>query len=106
MFATSLKSQLSVHTLHADLHSDYREGHFRKPALLKVYHEIARALDEIRMAALALLYLSTTIDHIDHRIPQMGLQCSYGVTGSALLLIKSHWRDRLKMRTRKEHFRR
>ena len=47
------------------------------------------------MAALVLLDLSAAFDVIDHKILQMRLEYSYGVTGSALSWIKSYLSDRL-----------
>jgi len=49
---------LSSHRLHDNLQSAYRIGHSTETALLKVYHDIAEALDRKCMAALLLLSMS------------------------------------------------
>ena len=62
--------------------------------LLEAHHDIVEALDKKCMAALVLLDLSA-FDVIDHRILQMSLEYSYGVTRSALSWIKSYLSDRV-----------
>jgi hypothetical protein len=93
--AARLEGHLSTHKLHDDLQSAYRKDHSTETALLKVHHDIAAALDKKCMAALVLLDLSAAFDVIDHRILQMRLEYSYGVTGSALSWIKSYLSDRI-----------
>jgi len=77
---------LSSHRLHDNLQSAYRTGHSTETALLKVHHDIAKALDRKCMAALVLLDLSAAFDVIDHKILQTRLEHSFGVTGKCPLL--------------------
>ena len=84
MIATRLEGNLSTNKLHDDLQSALREDHSTETAFLKVHHDIAEALHQKCMAALVLLDLSAAFHIIDHRILQVRLEYSYGVTGSAL----------------------
>ena len=86
LVAKRLETHLSSHRLHDNLQSAYRTGHSTETALLKVHHDIAEALDRKCTAALVLLDLSAAFDVIDHKILQMCLEHSFGVTGSALSL--------------------
>ena len=94
LVAKRLMTHLSSHRLHDTLQSAYRTGHSTQTVLLKVHHDSAEALDVKYMAALVLFDLSAAFNIIDHKILQMRLEHSLGVTGSALSWIKYYMSDR------------
>ena len=61
-----------------DLQSVYRSGHSTETAvLLMILSDVLMVVDERNMAALALLYLSSAFDSIDHDTLLQRLQTSY-----------------------------
>ena len=70
--------------------SAYRPGHSTETNFLKVYIDIAVALDEGSMTALIMLDLSSTFDVIDHPILLKHLEFSLGIKEKALTWVKSY----------------
>ena len=87
-------SQISEHldksNLRSPLQSAYRKGHSTETALLRIQNDILRSLDKSRGVLLVLLDLSASFDTIDHAILASRLQQRIGITGSALMWIKSY----------------
>ena len=87
-------SQISEHldknNLWSPLQSVYRKGHSTETALLRIQNDILRSLDKSRGVLLVLLDLSAAFDTIDHEILAFRLQQRIGITGSALMWIKSY----------------
>ena len=76
--------------LHDPLQSAYRKQHSPETALIKIQHDIVKALDSGRVAALVLLDLSAAFDTIDHAILLERLKETHGISGDALLWVASY----------------
>ncbi|CAC5408146.1 unnamed protein product [Mytilus coruscus] len=63
-----LENDINSHSLHDSVQSAYRACHSTETALLRVYHDIAYALDNNSCAVLLMLDLSAAFDDIDHQI--------------------------------------
>lgn len=62
--------------------------------LLRFHHDITSALDKGMCVVLLMLDLSAAFDVIDHTIPINRQEFSFGITGAALLWIRSYLSDR------------
>jgi hypothetical protein len=92
--AKQLESHLDANRLHDDFQSAYRPRHSTETALLRVYQDIAAALDSNSCVVLVMLDLSAAFDVIDHPILLKRLEHSYGISGSALAWLKSYVSNR------------
>ena len=74
--------------------SAYKAGHSYETALLRVYNDIVITIGKGNRLFLVLLDLSAAFDTIDHDNLFMILERFVGISGSALLLIKSFFSGR------------
>ena len=89
-----LETHLLAYDLHDNLQSAYRTGHSTETALIRVFNDIAVALDQKCTAALVMLDLSAAFDTIDHDILFNRMEYSYGLSGNALSWIQSYLSER------------
>ena len=89
-----LENHLASNYLHDRVQSAYRAGHSTETALLRVHHDITRALNKNRCAVLVMLDLSAAFDVIDHTILRKRLEYSFGISGGALQWLLSYLQDR------------
>ena len=89
---------MSIHKnnndLEVPLQSAYRQHHSTETALLKVQNDILRSLDKGECVFLVLLDLSAAFDTVDHQTLQDCLKNTFGISGAALLWLKSYMSDR------------
>ena len=64
--ASRLSTHINENNLAEPMQSAYRPGHSTETALLHVYNNILRAVDEQKAVALVLLDLSAAFATIDH----------------------------------------
>jgi hypothetical protein len=77
------------------LQSAHRKHHSTdETALLKILDDLSRSIDDWRSAVLVGLDLSAAFDTIEHDILIERLRSVFGVTGSALMWVETHLRDR------------
>ena len=81
---------VSRNSLHPLIQSGYRKYHSTETALIKLFNDIGCSLDDGHHAILILLDLSCAFDTIDHEILITRLQARFGITGNALLWLKSY----------------
>jgi len=74
--------------------SAYRMYHSTETALLKVQNDILLAMEEQKVSALALLDLSAAFDTVDHVVLIDRLETFFGLSETALSLVKSYLTDR------------
>lgn len=74
--------------------SAYRRFHSTETALLKVFSDICRAIDDGNTCLLGLLDLSSAFDTVDHNILLARLEVNFGITGTALQWFRSYLTDR------------
>ena len=74
--------------------SAYRKNYSTETALLKVQNDILMSMDKQEVILLVLLDLSSAFDTIDHKLMLDTLEFDFGVTGKALLWLKSFLSDR------------
>ena len=74
--------------------SAYRKNYSTETALLKVQNDILMSMDKQEIILLVLLDLSSAFDTIDHKLMLDTLEFDFGVTGKALLWLKSFLSDR------------
>ncbi len=92
--ATRLEAHLQLNALHDPYQSAYRKFHSTETALLRVYTDIASALDRGSTAVLLMLDLSAAFDTIDHRILLNRLDYSFGIQGTAKKWFSSYLTER------------
>ena len=80
------KFQLVLHT--------YKAHHSTETALLRVFNDILFSIDQGGGEILVLLDLSSTFDTIDHVVLFDLWQDTFGISGTALSLLKSYLHDR------------
>ena len=74
--------------------SAYRRFHSTETALLKIQNDLLLSANKQKTSALILLDLSAAFDTIDHSILLSRLTSFYGISGSALDLVRSYLTDR------------
>ena len=74
--------------------SAYKANHSTETALLRVYNDMLISIDHSRGATLVLLDLSSAFDTIDHEVLFNIWQDTFGISGSALSLLKSYLHGR------------
>ena len=91
-------SQLQVHVDACKLlppqQSAYRRGHSTETALVKVYSDLVRALDDGHQAVLALLDMTAAFDTVDHSILLQRLYHTFRITDGALDWFTSYLSNR------------
>ena len=87
---TRFEQYLETNSLFDKMHLAYRECHSTETAMLRVHHDIATELDSNCCAVLVMLDLSAAFNTIDHPILIDQLEYSFGITGSALMWMKSY----------------
>ena len=80
--------QLTDHLLRNNLiepfQSAYRPNDSMETALLRLFNDILRSMDQRKITVLVLLDLSAAFDTVDHQILLHRLQSRFGVTGVVL----------------------
>ena len=89
-----LIEHLDNNQLQKEFQSAYRAKHSTETALLKVRNDITMAIDTGQSAMLVLLDLSATFDTVEVDTLIRTLQNHFGVTGSAIDLLRSYMIDR------------
>ena len=93
-YCSILVEHLGLNGLLGKFQSAYRKSHSTETALTRVINDILRAVDKDGGAILILLDLSAAFDTIDHDKLLHLLETSFGVTGLALLWVKSYLTER------------
>ena len=90
--------QMNQHMTENDLHesnqSAYRKNHSTETALLKIFNDILCAVDSKQCVLLVLLDLSAAFDTVEHSILFQRMEQSFGISGDALLWLKSYFANR------------
>ena len=89
-----IKEHLVANNLEDEFQSAYRIGHSTETALLRVHHDIVKALDNKSSVVLMMLDQSAAFDLIDHEILFRRLSFTYGISGMSLDWLKSYMFDR------------
>ena len=84
-------STMSVHQ------SAYRKHHSTETALIKVYNDLLKAIDNEQMSNLCLLDLTAAFDSVDHELLLAQLKRTFGVRGRVLAWLKSYLIDHTTM---------
>lgn len=92
--SSRIEHHLNTNNLMDRKQSAYRSCHSTETAMLKVHHDVVKALDNNCCCILVMLDLSAAFDVIDHQILFRRLEFSYGITSSALSWIQSYLSDR------------
>jgi hypothetical protein len=92
--STQLTGYLESNHLLPIAQSAYRRFHSTETALLKVFSDLSKAVDDGNVCLLGLLDLSAAFDTVDHEILLSRMELSYGITGPALAWLNSYLTDR------------
>jgi len=74
--------------------SAYRHCHSTETALLKVFSDLCRAVDDGNICLLGLLDMTAAFDTVDHNILLKRMEVTFGITGKALEWFTSYLSDR------------
>ena len=74
--------------------SAYRANHSTETALLRVFNDILRSMDQQKVTTLVLLDLSAALDKVDHNIPLHRLHTRFGISGTVLDWFKDYLSNR------------
>ena len=74
--------------------SAYRANHSTETALLRVFNDILRSMDQQKVTILVLLDLSAAFDTVDHNILLHRLHTRFGISGTALDWFKDYLSNR------------
>uniref|UniRef100_A0A669CA98 Reverse transcriptase domain-containing protein n=1 Tax=Oreochromis niloticus TaxID=8128 RepID=A0A669CA98_ORENI len=91
---TQLMDYLNDSQLSAIFQSGFKPFHSMKTALVKVMNDILIATDHGKYAVLVLLDMTAAFDTVDHDLLISRLQHCVGISGSALLWLKSYLLNR------------
>ena len=72
----------------------YRVGHSTETALVKVQSDILLNMDQQKVSQLVLIDLSSACDTMDHDILLNIMNCTFGVSGTALRWFNSYHQSR------------
>jgi len=93
-----IADQLNVFLMSSDalpvFQSAYRPCHSTETALLKVFTDLCRAVDDGNICLLGFLDMSAAFDTVDHDILLKRLETTFGITGIALRWFTSYLTDR------------
>lgn len=92
--ASRLLDHMKENGLLDRMQSAYRSGHSTETALLKVYNDITRSIDNGNGVYLILLDLSAAFDTVDHQILLSFLRDHIGLGGHAFSMFQSYLQDR------------
>lgn len=92
--ATQITGYFESNHLLPTAQSAYRRFHSTETALLKVFSDLSKAVDDGNVCLLGLLDLSAAFDTVDHEILLSRLELSYGITGPSLAWLNSYLSDR------------
>ena len=92
--ADQLHHHLQNNNLYARMQSAYRKYHSTETAIIRVYNDILRAIDDHQDVILVLLDLSAAFDTIDHQILIDRMCNRFGIQGTALSWFKSYLQHR------------
>ncbi|XP_030834146.1 uncharacterized protein LOC115921145 [Strongylocentrotus purpuratus] len=88
--AKRLTSHLQEYDLHETMQSSYKRLHSVETALLKIYNDILRAVDNKKADMVIILDLSAAFDTIDHTVLLQRLQRDLKVDDTALEWFRSY----------------
>ncbi len=91
--SSQLYSFLAKDDICEDFQSGFRPSHSTETALIRVTNDMCFSSDRGCISLLALLDLNAAFDTIDHNILLNRLENFVGISGSALLLLKSYLSD-------------
>ena len=94
--AKRLNAHIEEHLLsnHVGLQSAYKRFHSTETALLKIHNDVICNMDNGKVTALTLLYLSAAFDTIDHSTLLERLHVHFGISGTVLQWFKSYISNR------------
>jgi len=92
--AGQLNGFLNITNTLPSTQSAYRKFHSTETALLKVFSDLCKAVDDGNTCLLGLLDLSSAFDTVDHNILLTRLDVSFGVKSTALEWFQSYLTDR------------
>ena len=75
-------------------HVCFRANHSTETALLRVFNDILRSMDQQKVTILVLLDLSAAFDTVDHNILLHRLHNRFGISGTALDWFKDYLSNR------------
>lgn len=101
--AAQLHRYLEQHELYTNMQSAYRRYYSTETALVYVYNDMLRALDDGNEAILILLDFSSAFDTIDHELLLLRLQQRFGLGGTVLHWFRSYLDLRTQMVTISNH---
>ena len=89
-----MNQHMTQNNLHEPNQSAYRQNHSTETALVKIYNDLLCAVDSKKAVMLILLDLSAAFDTVEHTILLERMEKLFGITGNALLWLKSYFSDR------------
>ena len=92
---SQILAHLTQNKLTETFQSAYKEKHSTESALLRVFSDLAKGIDEGNISTLALLDLSAAFDTIDHSILLKRLEISFGIKKKALNWLLTYLSNRL-----------
>ena len=94
VIAERLVSHMQDNGMVEKFQSAYKANHSTETALLRVYNDMLISIDQGGGATLVLLDLSSAFDTINHEVLFNLWQDTFGISGSALSLLKSYLHGR------------
>ncbi|GFO02757.1 RNA-directed DNA polymerase from mobile element jockey [Plakobranchus ocellatus] len=85
-----LLGHIEENGLHEIFQSAYKQQHNTETALIKVTSDILDSIDNTKICILSLLDLSSAFDTIEHFILLERLENTFGISGTALLWLRSY----------------
>ena len=85
-----INNHMTSHGLHDELQSAYRANHSTESALMKVQHDIVKAVDSNKAVMLVLLDLSAAFDTINIENLLLTLKSRVNIQGTALSWLRSY----------------
>ena len=92
--AKRLNAHIEEHLLSNHVQSAYKRFHSTETALLKIHNDIICNMDNGKVTALTLLYLSAAFDTIDHSTLLERLHVHFGISGTVFQWFKSYISNR------------
>ena len=92
--AVQFSNHLRENCLIEPFQSGYRANHSTETALLRVFNDILRSIDQRKVTILVLLDLSAAFDTVDHNILLQRLHTRFGISGTALDWFKDYLANR------------